>query len=189
MADGPAWVSQARARWARDRAPAAPPSASGLGAEQVPAEIEASMDGIRDLVAEFEGRGLQVRYADRTDGQEIPPAMGLLLFELVKGGMTAAHAQHAPVHHTRIRVDGRQVVLSTQTSGTTGSTSSFIPDPRHRETLSQRVEAAGGQVMVRQTVNGNWLACVRLPLSSFNTTGGGRPRGVGECLGDLRGSD
>lgn len=162
MVNAHGWASRTRSRWTRKPAIAEAPERDAL----LPAHVEAAVADLPDLVAEFEGHGLQVRFADRTGGRPIPPAIGALLFDLVKDGMTAAHAQHAPgqVLHTRIRIDGDQVILSTQTSGTTDQAPSYTPDARHRAALRAQVDEVGGQVIIRQTNRGNWLACVRLPL-------------------------
>lgn len=154
---GPA-ANATRTRWARN-----PPIAEAPDRDAaLPAHVEAAVAHLPGLVAEFEGHGLQVRFADRTGGRPIPPAIGALLFDLVKDGMTAAHAQHAPgqVLHTRIRIDGDQVILSTQTSGTTDQAPSYTPDARHRAALRAQVDEVGGQVIIRQTSRGTgWPAC------------------------------
>lgn len=139
----------------------------------VPPPPDESLAGIPALIAEFRAWGLGVQFADRTRGQAVSPGTGRLAFELVRDAMSAAHAQHAPGQtlHTRIRVDGGDLVISTQTFGPTARTSgpttgdaSFAVDAPHRRQLGTRIHAAGGRLSIRQTAAGNWLAIVRLPL-------------------------
>lgn len=132
----------------------------------LPPQPDQSFAGLPELVADFAGRGLRVRFADRTAGHPVALPIQHLIHQLLRDDLAAAYGQRptGQTLHARLRVDGDTLVLSYQTAGATSTSPTFTPDARHRQRRQARVDPHDGQILSAQTRDGNWLTIIRIPI-------------------------